>query len=158
VQASLYDNEDVDMHYRLGKALQSMRDEGVLVVGAGMAVHNLRDFRASRDSNQRMPYVNRRCMKSADGSSYATEFDEALQAAVTTDPTQRQQKLQVLSRTELFRKAHPSLDHILPLYIAAGAGCDDEGVCVWSLVEKSLSWAQFRFGQLSSTKGRKAEL
>lgn len=45
VQVSLFGNEDPDQHYRIGQALESLRDEGVLIVAAGMAVHNLQDFR-----------------------------------------------------------------------------------------------------------------
>jgi 4,5-DOPA dioxygenase extradiol len=54
VQVSLFDNEDMDHHYRMGEALQGLRDEGILIVGAGMAVHNLQDFRASRGSGKNM--------------------------------------------------------------------------------------------------------
>jgi 4,5-DOPA dioxygenase extradiol len=55
VQVSLFDGEDIGQHYRLGQALQSLREEGILIVGAGMAVHNLRDFRAMRGSGGTMP-------------------------------------------------------------------------------------------------------
>jgi 4,5-DOPA dioxygenase extradiol len=55
VQVSLFNNEDVGRHYRMGEALQSLRDEGILIVGAGMAVHNLQDFRSSRGSGKTMP-------------------------------------------------------------------------------------------------------
>lgn len=55
VQLSLYGNEDPEKHYRMGQALESLRDEGILIVGAGMAVHNLHDFRKSRGSGQLMP-------------------------------------------------------------------------------------------------------
>lgn len=48
VQVSLFDNDDLDAHYRLGRALESLRDEGIVIIGAGMAAHNLRDFRAMR--------------------------------------------------------------------------------------------------------------
>lgn len=57
VQLSLYGNEDPEKHYRMGQALESLRDEGVLIVGAGMAVHNLHDYRKSRGSGAVMPYV-----------------------------------------------------------------------------------------------------
>jgi len=46
VQVSLFDNEDAEMHIRLGKAVEGLRDEGVLIIVSGMAVHNLRDLRA----------------------------------------------------------------------------------------------------------------
>jgi 4,5-DOPA dioxygenase extradiol len=55
VQVSLFNNEDIDRHYRMGEALQSLRDEGVLIIGAGMAVHNLRDFRAAMGKGKNMP-------------------------------------------------------------------------------------------------------
>ena len=48
VQVSLFDNENLEQHYRLGQSLQSLRDEGVVIIGAGMACHNLQDFRAMR--------------------------------------------------------------------------------------------------------------
>lgn len=58
MQVSLYGNEDPDKHYRMGQALESLRSEGILIVAAGMAVHNLRDFRATRGTGATMPWVN----------------------------------------------------------------------------------------------------
>ena len=55
MQLSLFNNEDTDEHYRMGQALESLRDEGILIVGAGMAVHNLHDFRAMRGTGKLMP-------------------------------------------------------------------------------------------------------
>lgn len=55
VQVSLFASEDTDQHYRMGQALESLRDEGILIIGAGMAVHNLHDFRGSRGTGQTMP-------------------------------------------------------------------------------------------------------
>jgi aromatic ring-opening dioxygenase catalytic subunit (LigB family) len=55
VQVSLYGNKDTDQHYHMGQALESLRDEGILIIAAGMAVHNLRDFRATREGGETMP-------------------------------------------------------------------------------------------------------
>lgn len=42
VQVSLFSQEDPNMHFALGKAVSKLRDEGVVIIGSGMAVHNLR--------------------------------------------------------------------------------------------------------------------
>lgn len=55
VQVSLFNNEDTDQHYRVGQALEGLRNEGILIIGAGMAVHNLHDFRATRGTGATTP-------------------------------------------------------------------------------------------------------
>lgn len=55
VQVSLFGSDDADQHYRMGQALQGLRDEGILIVGAGMAVHNLNDFRRTRGTGATQP-------------------------------------------------------------------------------------------------------
>jgi aromatic ring-opening dioxygenase catalytic subunit (LigB family) len=39
---SLFDNDSVDDHLKLGLALSALRDQNVMIVGGGMTVHNLR--------------------------------------------------------------------------------------------------------------------
>ncbi|KAI1806245.1 putative aromatic ring-opening dioxygenase LigB subunit [Daldinia bambusicola] len=134
VQVSLFGNEDTDLHYRLGQILESLRDEGILIIGAGMAVHNLYDFRANRASNQTMPY--------------AFTFDSALKEAAAAQPEERREKMLALMKRDDARKAHPTLDHILPMHVVAGAAGSDVGEQLWTLPEKSLSWAQYRFGKV----------
>ncbi|CAH0037983.1 unnamed protein product [Clonostachys solani] len=134
VQVSLYTNEDPTKHYELGMAMEGLRDEGVLIVGAGMAVHNLRDFRAMRGATKTMPY--------------AYSFDEALKNAVTSDRQDREAKMSALLKRDDLRKAHPTLEHLLPMYIAAGAAGSDVGEQIWTYPEGSLNWAQYRFGQV----------
>jgi aromatic ring-opening dioxygenase catalytic subunit (LigB family) len=81
--------------------------------------------------------------------SYALSFDEALKEAVTTKPPERECKLSALIKQGHARKAHPTLDHILPIYVSAGAAGSDLGEQIWTLPERSLSWAQYRFGQIA---------
>ncbi|CAN9084513.1 unnamed protein product [Alternaria alternata] len=137
VQVSLFDNEDIGRHYRMGEALQSLRDEGILIVGAGMAVHNLQDYRKSRGSGKNMPY--------------SSTFDDALKNAVTSNPEERKENLLDLMKRSDGRQAHPTLDHILPMYVAAGAAGESSGEQLWTMPEVSLSWAQYRFGELPTT-------
>jgi 4,5-DOPA dioxygenase extradiol len=43
VQMSLNRSRDTNFHYLLGENLRSLRDEGVLILGSGNMVHNLRE-------------------------------------------------------------------------------------------------------------------
>lgn len=137
VQVSLFNNENTDQHYRMGQALESLRDEGILIIGAGMAVHNLRDCQATRGTSQT--------------TSYAFSFDEALKEAATARLEERRAKMLALMRRSDARKAHPTLEHILPIYVAAGAAGSDLGEQLWTFPEGSLSWAQYRFGKVAVT-------
>ncbi|CZR61782.1 related to aromatic ring-opening dioxygenase LigB subunit, putative [Phialocephala subalpina] len=136
VQVSLFNNEDYDLHYRMGQALESLRDEGVLIIGAGLAVHNLRDFRATWGTGKT--------------TDYAFSFDQALKEAATANPEERQAKMSALMKRSDARKAHPSVEHILPMHVSAGAAGSDLGEQLWTFPEGSLSWAQYRFGKIAA--------
>lgn len=82
--------------------------------------------------------------------SYAFTFDEALKEAATSAPEERQAKLFALLKRSDARKAHPTMEHLLPMYVGAGAAGSDRGKQLWTLPEKSLSWAQYRFGEVGS--------
>ncbi|KAI1421289.1 putative aromatic ring-opening dioxygenase LigB subunit [Xylaria sp. FL1777] len=134
VQVSLFGNEDEDLHYRMGQALEGLRDEGILIIGAGMAAHNLRDYRAARGSKQPMPY--------------AFSFDEALKEATSAKPEDRRSAMSALLRRSDARQAHPSLEHLLPIYVVAGAAGLDVGERLWTMPEGPLNWSQYRFGSV----------
>ena len=82
--------------------------------------------------------------------SYAISFDKALKEAAAAKPEERQAKMSTLLKRSDARKAHPTLDHILPAHIAAGAGGEDLGEQLWTMPEGSVSWAQYRFGKVAA--------
>ncbi|XLT09100.1 hypothetical protein HN51_054893 [Arachis hypogaea] len=43
-QLSVQSHKDGSHHYNMGKALSSLKDEGILIIGSGSAVHNLREL------------------------------------------------------------------------------------------------------------------
>jgi 4,5-DOPA dioxygenase extradiol len=143
VQVSLFDIErgatgaDAEKHIKLGRAVEKLREEGILIVVSGMAVHNLRD----------MGYGGLgRVME------YTETFDEALKEAVESHGTGEERDkamVKLLSRPDA-RKAHPTFEHLLPIHVGIGAAGADEGERLWTLKEGSFSWAQYRFGSVEA--------
>ena len=132
VQVSLFSSEDPHQHYNLGRAVANLRSQNIAIVVSGMAVHNLRDFRSA--TSRPMPYTS--------------SFDEALKDAVTSLPAEREQNMANLLKRPDARQAHPMFDHLLPIFVGAGAAGDDVGERLWTLKEGSTSWAQYRFGEV----------
>lgn len=136
MQVSLFNTEDPEEHYRLGEALAPLRDEGILIIGAGMAVHNLNDFRAARARGLTAPET----------TPYAYSFDDALKDAASSRPEDRKVNMLSLLRRSDAKSAHPTLEHLMPVYVAAGAAGKDEGERLWTMADGSLNWAQYKFG------------
>ncbi|KAF2969713.1 hypothetical protein GQX73_g3832 [Xylaria multiplex] len=134
VQVSQYNSPDVDQHYRLGQAVQALREENILIIGAGMSVHNLRDLRFMYNSTKPLPYVK--------------SFDEALKPAMEASPSERQARLAEVAKRPDAHQAHPHFDHLMPAYITAGAAGEDVGKQLWTYHETSMGWAMYRFGDV----------
>lgn len=101
VQVSLPGDSSPVSAAKLGKALASLRDEGYGVMGTGQAVHNLRDF-----------------MMGSRGS-YGDTFLHAIEGALKSDsPVEGTINL---FRHPVYRQAHPTPEHLLPLVVAAAA-------------------------------------
>jgi aromatic ring-opening dioxygenase catalytic subunit (LigB family) len=127
VQLSIRNDYDPAAHLALGAALSPLRDEGVLIVGSGMSFHDLRTImNGDRD--------------------HAERFDTWLTAAVTAIPARRADLLASWSEAPSARSAHPEEDHLVPLFVAAGAASDDLGLRVFhdDLLNKPISG--YRFG------------
>ena len=113
VQVSLFSSEDPHQHYNLGRAAANLRSQNIAIIVSGMAVHNLGDFRFGAGNSMPMPYTS--------------SFDEALKVAVTSAPAVREQKMANLLKRSDARQAHPTFDHLLPIFVGAGAAEDDIG-------------------------------
>lgn len=93
-------------HFRLGRALAPLLEEGVLIVASGNITHNLRDFQIA-------------AMGAAGTPSYVGEFAEWLWTQVAGGDTAEVVAYRQSSPGGV--RAHPSEDHILPLHLALGA-------------------------------------
>jgi 4,5-DOPA dioxygenase extradiol len=105
IQLSLDYGRPPAEHFALGQQLRSLRERGVLVVGSGNIVHNLRATRREASAMQAYPW--------------AFEFDARMAALLEQGRLAELAEFQQLG--ELARLAHPSHDHYLPLLHAAGA-------------------------------------
>jgi aromatic ring-opening dioxygenase catalytic subunit (LigB family) len=107
-----------------------------------MAVHNLRDLMSSRGQ--------------PGNKAYTLSFDAALKEAVEQDGgvEARDEAMVALLKRSDARRAHPSFEHVLPVFVAVGAAGGDLGRQLWTLPEGSMSWAQFRFGEVAGAGGQ----
>lgn len=104
-QMSIQPHCSPEHHVRLGQALKGLRDKGVLIIGSGAATHNLSAFGASYDATP---------------PDWVTAFDDALAEAIAQND--RERLLQYRQTLPYAARNHPSDDHLLPLFVALGAG------------------------------------
>lgn len=113
VQLSIDRRLPMRRHYELARSLAPLRDEGILILGSGNAVHNLRDaFRRMQTGSTETP-------------DWASRFDATVREVVTQRDTNRLVELWPSTDGQL---AHPTPDHWLPLVYAYGATDDDDRV------------------------------
>jgi 4,5-DOPA dioxygenase extradiol len=107
VQVSIQRGLGPAHHVALGRALEPLREEGVLIVGSGSFTHDLSEARAYRDvvGAPEPDWVG----------GFAAWFDGALRAGRIAD-------LLAYRRLAPFAvKNHPTEEHLLPLFVALGA-------------------------------------
>ena len=94
-------------HVKLGRALNPLTREDVLVIGSGHMTHNLRDWMRGRGEPQ--PYAE-------EFSAWVKEKIEAHELDSLAD---------YRARAPSGARAHPTDEHFLPLFFALGAARDD---------------------------------
>ncbi|HMN20004.1 MAG TPA: class III extradiol ring-cleavage dioxygenase [Ottowia sp.] len=132
LQLSLLESLDAADHLRLGRALEPLRDEGVLIIGSGMSYHNMRGYGDPR-------------------SLPASEaFDRWLVETVSRPEVERNARLADWAQASApaGRLAHPARaeEHLLPLHVAAGAAGASPGRRDFSDRVMEVAISAFRFG------------
>jgi 4,5-DOPA dioxygenase extradiol len=106
VQLSIQSPLGPEHHVRLGRALETLRHEDVLVIGTGSFTHNLRTMA--------------RGQLNAPEPAWSCEFSDWIHAAILD-----RRVADLLAYRGLAphaAQAHPTEDHFLPLFVALGAG------------------------------------
>ena len=125
VQLSINAEQPLEYHLDLGARLAPLRERGIMVLGSGNIVHNLRVMSAERPDS---------------GFDWAARFDDAARELLTTSPTD------VLKLREHpdFDIAVPTADHFIPmLYFAGLAGSTPADVLVQGYTYGSLSMTSY---------------
>ncbi|KAJ5951942.1 uncharacterized protein N7479_010355 [Penicillium vulpinum] len=143
IQISTFHGTDLEIQIRLGQALQSLRHEGYLIIGSGMAVHSFNSIDEIIDA----PTEEEREATRAKVLTESRVFDTKLRAAVTKkNAKERNEALLQLETLYEFKRSHPTVEHFTPLLVAAAAAGDAEVEALGvDLVDPGFSYLNLRF-------------
>jgi 4,5-DOPA dioxygenase extradiol len=129
VQLSLDVRKDPQVHYNAGRHLKNLRDEGVLIVGSGNIVHNLRMIQWEEQAYD-----------------WATEFDSKVRQWILDDNHEPIIHYEQQGRAAAL--AINSAEHYKPLLYVLGAKEPEEGVGFFAdkVTYGSLSMRSLRIG------------
>lgn len=116
VQLSLRHGLDPAEHLAIGRALASLREQGVYMLGSGNSFHNLRALFGGNDR-----------LRGA-----AEAFDAWLTAAIGAPAPERARLLEHWHEAPAAHECHPRAEHLLPLMVVAGAAEQDAGSVTWT--------------------------
>jgi len=105
-QLSIQPDLDLTNHYQLGQALRPLRDEGVLILASGNLTHNLSEFRGRA--------------LDAEAPDWVQIFNEWMSWAIAEGRID--DLLHYRSRGPEAVRNHLTDEHLLPLFVALGAG------------------------------------
>ena len=130
VQLSLHNSLDPEQHLELGRALETLRDQDILIIGSGMSFHNMRAY-----GNPQFGPVS-------------DTFDDWLTKAVEANAQERHRLLANWAQAPNARQCHPphAEEHLLPLMVVAGAAGADAGRKVFSDRVMETTISGFCFG------------
>jgi 4,5-DOPA dioxygenase extradiol len=106
VQLSLQPHQPPEYQYLVGEVLRPLRDEGVLVIGSGNLTHNIQHFREHGWDDPPEAWVR--------------EFADWMNGAIAEG--RKEDLLDYRARAPHAERNHPQEEHLLPLFVALGAG------------------------------------
>jgi 4,5-DOPA dioxygenase extradiol len=137
VQLSIDMTQPASFHYQLGRRLQPLRDEGVLILGTGNVVHNLR----TRIPDQPVAH------------DWALRFNNRIRDAILAHDVDALIEYERMGDDA--RLSVPTPDHYYPLlYVVGAAGRDRASIEVDGVERGSMSMLSTLFGcKLADTTG-----
>jgi len=108
VPMSVMPGGNAAQHHAIGRALAPLRQQGVLVIGSGGFVHNLGDLDWEHSDAPLAPW--------------AQEFSDWMHAMLSARDFDALIDWQ--QRAPQARRAHPTVEHLMPLFVALGAAGD----------------------------------
>lgn len=109
VPVAVQPERDAHHHFALGKALAPLREQGVLILASGNLTHNLYEINPRAADGQAAPYAR----------AFQAWFFERLAAGDLDAVLDWEQRAPGAAR------AHPTDEHLLPLFVALGAAVGD---------------------------------
>ena len=106
IPLSIQSSDNAAYHYRLGRALSGLPAQGIFIVATGSITHNLRDYQMASMTGGQTP-------------AYVHEFAGWIAEQLASGDTEA--LLDYRQRAPEAHRAHPSDEHLLPLYVALGA-------------------------------------
>ncbi len=133
VQLSVQTEKDTSHHIELGKALQPLRQNGVLIIGSGGAVHNLYDIHGHKINDAPV--------------AYAAAFDRWLLEKLNFGQTQQLIDYQKFAPDPEQSQPFPA-EHFLPFFVCLGATLQEEKATLihQGFMYGNLSMAAYRWG------------
>jgi 4,5-DOPA dioxygenase extradiol len=133
MQLSIYMSQPPEYHFKLGQELAKLREKGVLIVGSGNIVHNLRQIKWEQNPK---PH------------EWALEFDKWTKTKLIERDFKALQT--EFLKTEAGRLSVPTMDHYYPLLYILGASHDkDEMKFEYEEIQNgSISMRCLSFGRL----------
>ena len=126
---SVQPNLTPEHHFKVGRAIASLKEKGVLIIASGSATHNLQEF-----GKQAIDALT---------PEWVTEFSDWLLEKIKAGDIEALLNYRQLAPHAL--KNHPTVEHLLPLFVALGAGGSNRKELHSSYTYAVLSMAAFAF-------------